>query len=133
MPPAIDDGIVVHAHHETVIEKHEATIVRSAIVIHHGRIERTNGNRDLDRPHRKRSATKLSTSVSNPFSVFSIVSCMLDAVHSNAVVCLSLASELQGKTEDEIEMMKTMGFATFDTTKVTVAFCISPITCSRRL
>ncbi|CAF0760083.1 unnamed protein product [Didymodactylos carnosus] len=26
-------------------------------------------------------------------------------------------SELQGKTEDEIEMMKTMGFATFDTTK----------------
>jgi hypothetical protein len=29
-----------------------------------------------------------------------------------------LASELQGKTEDEIEMMKTMGFASFDTTKV---------------
>ncbi|CAF0727313.1 unnamed protein product [Didymodactylos carnosus] len=26
-------------------------------------------------------------------------------------------SELEGKTEDEIEMMKTMGFATFDTTK----------------
>ncbi|CAF0975449.1 unnamed protein product [Adineta steineri] len=26
-------------------------------------------------------------------------------------------SELQGKTEDEIEMMKTMGFASFDTTK----------------
>ncbi|CAF1468295.1 unnamed protein product [Adineta ricciae] len=26
-------------------------------------------------------------------------------------------SELQGKTEDEIEMMKTMGFATFDSTK----------------
>ena len=29
-----------------------------------------------------------------------------------------LASELQGKTEDEIEMLKTMGFASFDTTKV---------------
>jgi hypothetical protein len=29
-----------------------------------------------------------------------------------------LASELQGKTEDEIEMLKTMGFAAFDTTKV---------------
>ncbi|UJR10200.1 hypothetical protein I4U23_014415 [Adineta vaga] len=26
-------------------------------------------------------------------------------------------SELQGKTEDEIEMLKTMGFATFDSTK----------------
>ncbi|CAF3649081.1 unnamed protein product [Rotaria socialis] len=26
-------------------------------------------------------------------------------------------AELQGKTEDEIEMMKTMGFASFDTTK----------------
>ncbi|CAF2388123.1 unnamed protein product [Rotaria sp. Silwood2] len=26
-------------------------------------------------------------------------------------------SELQGKTEDEIEMLKTMGFASFDTTK----------------
>lgn len=29
-----------------------------------------------------------------------------------------LASELQGKTEDEIEMMKAMGFASFDSTKV---------------
>jgi U4/U6.U5 tri-snRNP-associated protein 3 len=29
-----------------------------------------------------------------------------------------LASELQGKTEDEIEMLKTMGFASFDSTKV---------------
>jgi hypothetical protein len=29
-----------------------------------------------------------------------------------------LASELQGKTEDEIEMLKAMGFASFDTTKV---------------
>jgi len=27
---------------------------------------------------------------------------------------------LQGKTEEEIEMMKTMGFASFDTTKVSV-------------
>lgn len=25
---------------------------------------------------------------------------------------------MQGKTEEEIEMMKTMGFASFDTTKV---------------
>jgi hypothetical protein len=29
-----------------------------------------------------------------------------------------LASELQGKTEDEIEMLKAMGFASFDSTKV---------------
>lgn len=32
---------------------------------------------------------------------------------------LSFSEEdLEGKTEEEIEMMKTMGFATFDTTKV---------------
>lgn len=28
--------------------------------------------------------------------------------------------DLQGKTEEEIEMMKMMGFASFDTTKVSV-------------
>jgi len=33
-----------------------------------------------------------------------------------------LASELQGKTEDEIEMLKTMGFASFDSTKVSYSF-----------
>lgn len=30
----------------------------------------------------------------------------------------SAEEDLQGKTEEEIEMMKTMGFASFDTTKV---------------
>jgi U4/U6.U5 tri-snRNP-associated protein 3 len=35
-----------------------------------------------------------------------------------------LASELQGKTEDEIEMLKTMGFASFDSTKVSYSFGI---------
>jgi hypothetical protein len=38
-----------------------------------------------------------------------------------------LASELQGKTEDEIEMLKTMGFATFDSTKVNNRFCFNTI------
>lgn len=28
------------------------------------------------------------------------------------------AEDMQGKTEEEIEMMKLMGFSTFDTTKV---------------
>lgn len=31
---------------------------------------------------------------------------------------LPLEEDLQGKTEEEIEMMKMMGFASFDTTKV---------------
>ena len=39
---------------------------------------------------------------------------------SRVLFCFSSASELQGKTEDEIEMMKTMGFANFDTTKVKI-------------
>lgn len=34
-------------------------------------------------------------------------------------VCVFVAAEdMQGKTEEEIEMMKMMGFASFDTTKV---------------
>jgi U4/U6.U5 tri-snRNP-associated protein 3 len=37
-----------------------------------------------------------------------------------------LASELEGKTEDEIEMLKAMGFASFDTTKV-ISFSMNKI------
>lgn len=33
-----------------------------------------------------------------------------------------LEEDLEGKTEEEIEMMKLMGFATFDTTKVSGVF-----------
>lgn len=35
----------------------------------------------------------------------------------------SAEEDLQGKTEEEIEMMKTMGFASFDTTKVSADQC----------
>lgn len=34
-------------------------------------------------------------------------------------VCVT-AEDMQGKTEEEIEMMKLMGFGSFDTTKVSV-------------
>jgi U4/U6.U5 tri-snRNP-associated protein 3 len=40
------------------------------------------------------------------------------SIHFYCLTFFILASELQGKTEDEIEMLKTMGFASFDTTKV---------------
>ncbi len=36
---------------------------------------------------------------------------------------LLTAEDMQGKTEEEIEMMKLMGFATFDTTKVRAQGC----------
>lgn len=31
---------------------------------------------------------------------------------------------MQGKTEEEIEMMKLMGFGSFDTSKVRVVLCV---------
>ncbi|KAG7222096.1 hypothetical protein INR49_016666 [Caranx melampygus] len=40
------------------------------------------------------------------------------------------AEDMQGKTEEEIEMMKMMGFGSFDTTKVRVQGC--PLFCSHK-
>lgn len=34
------------------------------------------------------------------------------------VLFLNIAEDMQGKTEEEIEMMKLMGFGSFDSTKV---------------
>lgn len=42
----------------------------------------------------------------------------------------STAEDMQGKTEEEIEMMKTMGFGSFDTSKVRVQGC--PVFCSHK-
>ena len=36
----------------------------------------------------------------------------------NSIILLLSASQFEGKSEEEIEMMKTMGFGGFDTTKV---------------
>lgn len=51
------------------------------------------------------------------------MSCLIDTVVINMmmmmmmIVCVA-AEDMQGKTEEEIEMMKLMGFGSFDTTKV---------------
>lgn len=49
-------------------------------------------------------------------------------IFGNLIICvcaiavfLSSEEDLQGKTEEEIEMMKMMGFASFDTTKVSAS------------
>lgn len=39
-------------------------------------------------------------------------------IYSCLIVFFFSAEDMDGKTEDEIEMMKMMGFASFDTTKV---------------
>lgn len=41
----------------------------------------------------------------------------------------SVEEDLQGKTEEEIEMMKMMGFASFDTTKVSADQCSGAHSC----
>lgn len=40
------------------------------------------------------------------------------------------AEDMQGKTEEEIEMMKLMGFGSFDTTKVRAQGCL--LLCSHK-
>lgn len=40
------------------------------------------------------------------------------------------AEDMDGKTEEEIEMMKLMGFASFDTSKVRAQRC--PLLCSHK-
>lgn len=55
---------------------------------------------------------------------------MLSVGNSHIHVCVKIhcctflaAEDMDGKTEDEIEMMKMMGFASFDTTKVRAQCC----------
>lgn len=55
------------------------------------------------------------------FCLFAMVTLMF--VSKYTVVHFLAAEDMDGKTEDEIEMMKMMGFASFDTTKVRAHCC----------
>lgn len=43
---------------------------------------------------------------------------MYEQIHFNLTTCIFVEKDLEGKTEEEKEMMKLMGFGNFDSTKV---------------
>ena len=122
---AVDD-VVVLDHHEIVIDPIVIEVIGMIVILRHDLIDQRNDihhvqdlDHDHEHRHRKRLEIKSSINVLNQPNEFLIVSSMSwnDGDFSHFFVVF-LASELQGKTEDEIEMLKTMGFASFDSTKV---------------
>lgn len=124
VPPAIEDGVDL-VRLETEIDPIViATVMLDDPIEEPSAIHGQDHDREHVRHHQQCLGIKRWINVSNPQNESLIVS-ITSIRYRMIIISFVLASELQGKTEEEIEMLKTMGFATFDSTKVNQSRCFS--------